>query len=44
MDKLKVRYDKFLEMEIEKAKERGDFKDVFILELKLNSWNGYDEN
>ena len=36
----KLRYDKFLELEIKKARIRGDFKSVFILQIELDKWNG----
>ena len=35
-----MRYDKMLELKIDDAKKRGDFKTVFILGLELDNWNG----
>ena len=41
MTNKKLRYDKFLELEIKKARIRGDFKTVFILGLELDKWKGF---
>ena len=38
---IKMRYDKFLELEIKKARIRGDFKSVFVLQIELNNWKGF---
>ena len=34
-------YDEVLKVEIEKARDNGDYKQIFILELELNNWRGY---
>ena len=36
----KMRYDQNLEQLIEEAKQKGDFKSVFVLQIELNNWNG----
>ena len=35
-----IRYDKFLEEEIEKAKVENNGKKAFVLQLELNKWLG----
>lgn len=36
-----MNYDEKLEVEIEKARTNGDYKQVFVLGLELENWRGY---
>ena len=39
----KLRYDKMLELKIEKAKEIGNDKAIFVFGIELDKWRGFIE-